>query len=80
MNSVMIWQTDMGAIRLPDDFPAYAMRKNGWPDRRRAVAAKVFEYIDELKRKMWADFCADENANICGVDGPSFVAWQSKKS
>lgn len=80
MNSAHLWRTDLGDIRLPTDFPFHAMRKSGWPDKRWSVSAKVFDYIEEIKRKMWADFCAGANAKIGDVDGPSFGVWQSKKS
>ena len=49
MNTLQIYETDVGTVILPPDFPAKAYRKNGKPDRRRKEFAALSEFEDCLK-------------------------------
>jgi hypothetical protein len=75
-NSVAVYMTDFGNVILPDDFPSHAMRKNGWPDRRRKIAGDVSRYIEDLQEgafQLW-----QAGRSVQGESAMSFAEWQKK--
>jgi hypothetical protein len=54
MKTVSLWVSSYGDIVLPADFPAYALTKSGWWDKRytadaRVKAAKLFLVTAEAR-------------------------------
>jgi hypothetical protein len=74
--SVSLFVTDFGNVILPDDFPAYAMRKNGWPDRRRKIAGDVSRYLEALQEAASQLYVAGQPVHGRRLMG--FGEWQKK--
>jgi hypothetical protein len=76
MNTIKICETVFGSVLLPDDFPMDAIRKDGWPDRRRKIAddlAEYFECLNEGALQIW-----QRGEQVHGIRALPWAEWLAK--
>jgi hypothetical protein len=67
--------TDFETVRLPDDFPSKAIRKDGWPDKRWGIAEAISKYFKDLSEASAQHYIAGTHRRRNAI---SWAEWLAK--